>query len=77
MSISLDAQDEETYNSMCKPAFQNAYNEVLSFIREAKKVIPDVQVTVVALDMVDVEKCRKIAEELGVGFRVREFDRVG
>ena len=77
MSISLDAQDEETYNSICKPAFQNAYNEVLSFIGEAKKVIPDVQVTVVALETVDLEKCRKIAEEFGVGFRVREFDRVG
>jgi TatD DNase family protein len=77
ISISLDAQDEETYNAICKPAFQNAYSEVLSFIREAKKVIPDVQVTVVALDMVDVEKCRGIAEELGVGFRVREFDTVG
>ena len=24
MSISLDAQDEETYNSICRPAFQNA-----------------------------------------------------
>ena len=77
MSISLDAQDEETYNSICKPAFQNAYNEVLSFIREAKKVISDVQVTIVALESVDVEKCRRIAEDLGVGFRVREFDKVG
>jgi TatD DNase family protein len=77
ISISLDAQDEETYNSICKPAFQNAYSEVLLFIREAKKVIPDVQVTVVALNTVDVEKCREIAEELGVGFRVREFDSVG
>jgi TatD DNase family protein len=77
ISISLDAQDEETYNSICKPAFQNAYSEVLSFIREAKKVIPDVQVTVVALETVDVGKCRKIAEELGVGFRVREYDTVG
>jgi len=77
ISISLDAQDEETYNSICKPAFQNAYSEVLSFIREAKKVIPDVQVTVVALETVDLEKCRRIAEELGVGFRVREVDRVG
>jgi TatD DNase family protein len=77
MSVSLDAQDEETYNSICKPAFQNAYGEVLAFIREAKKVIPDVQVTVVALETVDVEKCRRIAEEFGVGFRIREFDRVG
>jgi TatD DNase family protein len=77
ISISLDAQDEETYNSICKPAFQNAYNEVLSFIREAKKVIPDVQVTIVALDTVDVAKCKKIAEGLGVEFRVRELDTVG
>jgi TatD DNase family protein len=63
MSISLDAQDEETYNSICKPAFQNAYNEVLLFIREAKKVIPDVQVTVVALER-SIWRNAEIVEEL-------------
>ena len=77
ISISLDAHDEETYNRLCRPAFKNAFSGVLDFIREAKKYIPQVQVTVVTLEGVDVEKCRKIAEDLGVGFRVRELDIVG
>jgi TatD DNase family protein len=77
ISISLDAHDEETYNRLCRPAFKNAFSGVLDFIREAKKYIPQVQVTVVTLEGVDVEKCRKIAEDLGVGFKVREFDVVG
>ncbi len=77
ISISLDAQDEETSNKNCRPSFKNAYSEILSFIKEAKKYIPEVKITVVTLEGVDVEKCRKIAEDLGVGFRVRELDIVG
>ncbi len=77
ISISLDAHDEETYNKICRPAFKNAFGEVLDFIKEAKKFIPEVTVTVVTLEDVDVEKCKKIAEGLGVGFRVRELDVVG
>jgi TatD DNase family protein len=77
ISISLDAQDEETYSRICKPIFKNSFNEVIEFIREAKKIIPQVQVTVVALEGVDTEECRKIADELKVGFRLRKFDVVG
>jgi TatD DNase family protein len=77
MSISLDAHDEETYERICRPKFQNAYKEIIRFIREAKEYIPNVQVTVVTLDGVDIEKCRKIAEELGVRLRVRRLDVVG
>ena len=77
ISISLDAQNEETYNRLCRPIFRNAYREVISFIKEARQYIPEVGVTVVALEGVDVEKCRKIAADLGVGFRVREPDVVG
>jgi TatD DNase family protein len=50
---------------------------VLSFIREAKKAIPHVQVTVVALPGVDIEECRRVAGALGVQLRVRELDVVG
>ncbi|MDQ7786810.1 MAG: TatD family nuclease-associated radical SAM protein [Thermodesulfovibrionales bacterium] len=77
ISISLDAQDEETYNRICKPEFGNAYHEVLNFIREAKKVIPEVSVTVVTAKGIDIEQCRSTAGELGVGFRVRNLDVVG
>jgi len=77
ISVSLDAHDEETYNRVCKPTFKNAYREILSFIKEAKQFISHIQITVVDLEGVDVEKCRKIAEDLGVGFRIRKLDVVG
>lgn len=77
ISISLDAQDEETYVKICKPVFPGAFQEILRFIREAREVIPEVRVTVVALEGVDIDKCRSIAEDLGVGFTVRTLDVVG
>ncbi|MCL5022798.1 MAG: TatD family nuclease-associated radical SAM protein [Nitrospirae bacterium] len=77
LSVSLDAQDEETYNRICAPPFPNAFSGVVSFIREAKKHVPCVQATVVETDGVDVGKCGKIAEELGVRLRVRKLDLVG
>jgi TatD DNase family protein len=77
VSVSLDAQDEETYNRICKPAFPNAFPEVISFIREAKKYIPHVQATVVDMDGVDPDACKKITDELGVPLKVRKLDLVG
>jgi TatD DNase family protein len=77
ISISLNAQDRETYLAICRPSFVDAYEGVLSFIGEAKKFIPHVQVTVVALPGVNIEKCMTIARELGVDLRVRDLDVVG
>jgi TatD DNase family protein len=77
VSVSLDAQDEETYNKICRPAISNAFPEVVNFIREARKNIPDVQATVVEMDGVDIGKCRQLAEGLGVALRVRKLDMVG
>lgn len=77
MSISLDAHDEMTYERICRPAFKNSFSGVLDFIKEAKKYIPDIQVTVVEIEDVDIEKCREIADSLGVKLRVRRLDIVG
>jgi TatD DNase family protein len=77
ISISLDAHDEETYNRICRPLFNNAFQGVIDFIRESKNYIPEVQITVVTAEDVDIEKCGKIAEGLGVRFRVRKIDVVG
>jgi TatD DNase family protein len=77
ISVSLDAHNEETYNKICKPIYENAFNKIIEFIRQAKEVIPEVQVTVVTMEGVDIDKCKAIAEELGVPLRIRELDVVG
>lgn len=77
VSVSLDAQDSETYNKLCRPRDPNAWQAVVDFIREAKKYIPHVQATVVAAEGVDVQQCQAIADELGVRLRVRTLDVVG
>lgn len=77
ISVSLDAEDAKKYEKICKPAIKGAYEGVLSFVREAVKVIPEVKVTVVKIPGVNIEKCEKIAGDLGVELRVREFDMVG
>jgi TatD DNase family protein len=77
ISVSLDAEDEKKYEKVCKPAIKGAFQGVISFIREAVKVIPEVKATVVKIPGINIEKCRKIAEELNVELRVRDFDMVG
>lgn len=77
LSISLDAENQEKYAAICKPVFKDAFDGVISFIKEAEKFIPEVNVTVVDIPEIDVSKCKKIAEELGVKLRVRKFDAVG
>ncbi len=77
ISISLDAQDQETYDRICRPAFKDAYQAVLGFIAEAKDYIPEVQATVVELEGVDPAKCREITDRLGVKLRIRKLDVVG
>ncbi|ABB15134.1 TatD family nuclease-associated radical SAM protein [Carboxydothermus hydrogenoformans] len=74
ISISLNAQDAEAYQKVSRSRYgQEAYAEVLKFIEESKKYIPEVVVTVVRWEGVDVEETKKVAERLGVKLRVREF----
>ena len=77
LSISLDAPDEEAYNKVCKPTFNGAFDEVVGFIRDAKSYIPYVQATVVKMEGIDIDKCRRLAKTLGVRLRVRKLDIVG
>ncbi len=78
ISVSLNAQNAELYEKVSRPKFGMAtYDAVKDFIREAKKYIPDVTATVVSVPEVDLVACRKIAEDLGAKFRVREYNVVG
>lgn len=79
ISVSMNAPDSETYQKLVKTPFgDSAYPAVLYFLREAKKYIPKVVASVVAVPGLDIEACRKVAEDdIGVAFRVREYDSVG
>ncbi len=77
LSISLDAEDEKKYQALCKPVYKNAFQAVLSFIKEAKEYIPEVKITVVDIPEINIDKCRSIAEELGVELRIRKFNVMG
>jgi TatD DNase family protein len=78
VSISLNAQNAELYEKVSQPKFGLAtYDAVKEFLREAVKYIPSVTATVVTVPGVDVEACRKVADELGAKLRVREYNVVG
>ncbi len=77
LSISLNAPDDETYERICRPSFKGAFQAVIEFIKEAKKYIPDVVVTVVELEGLDIDACKRLADQLGVKLRIRRFGLVG
>jgi len=79
VSVSLNAESPEKYHRLCRSPFgEDGFHGVLDFIREAKKVIPEVVATIVTMPGVDVEACRRLAEEeLGVKFKRRAYDEVG
>ncbi len=79
VSVSLNAPDSETYQRLVKTPFMDkAYPAILFFIRDAKKYIQKVIASVVAVPGLDIEACRRVAEDdLGVAFRVREYNKVG
>jgi len=74
VSVSLNAENAEDYERLCRPLFgARTYEAVLDFIKEAKKHIPEVEATIVDLPTVNKEKCRQIAADLGVQFRIRPY----
>jgi TatD DNase family protein len=79
ISVSLNAENAIKYARICpSPYGEAAYQAVKDFIRSAKEYIPEVTATAVTLPSVDIDACRRIAEqELGVKFRSRMYNEVG
>ncbi|MBE0513179.1 radical SAM protein [Candidatus Bathyarchaeota archaeon] len=72
VSVSLNAHDKATYNQVCKPEFENAFESVLEFIEKAKEDL-DTEITAVTIPEVDISKVRKLAKRMEAAFRVREY----
>lgn len=77
VSISLNASDRERYNKICKPDDpENAFDAMLEFARNCKDKFSEVILTVVDIPGIKIDECRMIADEIGVRFRVREYNKI-
>jgi TatD family-associated radical SAM protein len=73
VSVSLNAHNTETYNQICKPAVENAYEAVIEFIKTAKEEGLETEATAVTVPEVSMTKVKDLAEKLGAKFSVREY----
>lgn len=73
VSISLNAPTAEKYYNLCHPQFGiDSFDAILKWTKDVKKYVSDVRMSVVGvIPEEDIKESRKIAEELGVKFRVR------
>lgn len=75
ISISLNTSSDEVYEKMCLPKYKGAHKALINFAANVKKYVPRVIFSVVdtTISDEDIEKCREIAEDIGVEFRLREY----
>lgn len=75
-SVSLNGESSQEYNELSQPVFDGAYEEVKKFIKACSDEGVDVVASVVEGYKgrhINLEKCEKIASDLGAKFRVREW----
>ena len=73
VSVSLNAHDKDTYNQICKPVFEDAYENILDFIKKAKEEGLETEATAIRTTEVDLTKIKELAERIGIKFSVREY----
>lgn len=75
VSISLNAPDARRYNEVTRPHFgEPAFDAMLSFASDMKKIGSDVRFTVVdVISPEEIERCRQLADSMGIPLRVREY----
>jgi len=74
ISISLNAQNRKLFQKICHSEFgEPAFDGIIEFAKEAKKYIPAVEMTAVNIPEIDVEETKKIADDIGVSFRLRTY----
>jgi len=74
VSVSLNAQDAQTYVELCRPQFgQSAYAAMLKFAADCRAMGIHTVFSVVGLPQVDLAACKKIADSMNIPLRVRNY----
>lgn len=75
VSISLNASDAEKYDRICHSQFgKKGFDALLAFAADCKAYVPHVVFSVVdCIGAEEVEKCRAVAQRVGVQYRVRKM----
>lgn len=74
VNVSLNAPDSVVYNKVCSPQFgENIYKDVVSFAQQCNKAGIKTVLSVVKLHEIDIEACKKVAENIGIPLKVREY----
>lgn len=75
VSVSLNTPSPERYDELCHPELELSHQAMLDFAREVKKYVPTVMLSVVRDFLTDDElaECKKIADDLGVKLKVRDY----
>ncbi len=78
VSISLNVDTSDKYDKICKSKFgKGVFYDVIDFIKECRKLLPETLVTVLDLPETDLKKCEEIAKDLDVKLRKRHYKTVG
>jgi len=72
VSVSLNAQNAEIYEEICRPKMECSYPAMLEFIDQAKSEL-EVEVTAIALPEVNLAEIEQVAKEMNVKFRIRPY----
>ena len=76
VSISLNTPSAEKYHSICHSLYgEEAFFALLNFAKNVKNFVPTVQLSAVKETLSDeeIKLCKRIAEDLGVSLRLRDY----
>lgn len=75
VNVSLNASTAEGYYDLCRPVFgEDVFGELIDFAKKCKE--RGLYVTFSVVDVIgekEVARCKKIADDVGIPLRVREF----
>ncbi len=74
--ISLNTADPKQWLELVRPQptfREKGFQQVCEFVRLCTKQVPEIVVTAVEYPSVDIDAVRRLASELGAGFRAREY----